>query len=143
MAEDGEDRRAHLEMIQGVIGRMSTNSFSVKSWAVGLVAGVFALAASKDATTVNPSLFVVALVPILAFWGLDAYYLWQEKLFRALYDDARRSAVPASAGDFSMSTEAYTKKILFRRVVWAGVLRALYLPLAALVVALALVLHLG
>lgn len=38
----------HLEMIQGVISRMASNSFALKGWAVTLVAGIFALS-SKDA----------------------------------------------------------------------------------------------
>ena len=38
----------HLEMIQGVINRMASNSFMLKGWAVTLAAGIFALA-SKDA----------------------------------------------------------------------------------------------
>ena len=38
----------HMEMIQGVINRMASNSFALKGWTVTLVAGIFALA-SKDA----------------------------------------------------------------------------------------------
>ena len=34
----------HLQMIQGVISRMASNSFALKGWAVTLVAGIFALA---------------------------------------------------------------------------------------------------
>ena len=37
----------HLEMVQGVINRMASNSFMLKGWAVTLVAGIFALA-GKD-----------------------------------------------------------------------------------------------
>ena len=32
----------HLEMVQGVINRMASNSFMLKGWAVTLVAGIFA-----------------------------------------------------------------------------------------------------
>ena len=42
-----ENKIRHLEMIQGVINRMASNSFMLKGWAVTLVAGIFALAA-KD-----------------------------------------------------------------------------------------------
>ena len=43
-----EDRRKHLELIQGVITRLAGNSFSIKSWAVGLITVLGSLAA-KDA----------------------------------------------------------------------------------------------
>ena len=30
------------------------------------------------------------VLPALIFWGLDAYYLQQERLYRALYDHVRK-----------------------------------------------------
>jgi hypothetical protein len=83
-AED--DFRKHLDLIQGVIGRLAGNSFSVKTWAVGLIAVLGGLAA-KDA---NTRMACALLLPALCFWGLDAYYLRQERLFRKLYDGAVR-----------------------------------------------------
>ena len=79
------DRPRHLEMIQSVISRMSNHSFLLKGWSVTLSAAILALAA-KDA---SPHLVWVALMPIAAFWGLDAFYLRQERLYRALYDHVR------------------------------------------------------
>jgi hypothetical protein len=80
------DRVKHLEFVQGVINRLAGNSFSIKGWSVTLVAALFALAA-KDA---NPLYAVVAALPAFCFWGLDAYYLRQERLFRGLYDVIRK-----------------------------------------------------
>ena len=31
-------------------------------------------------------------MPLLVFWILDAYYLWQERLFRAVYDSIRQKS---------------------------------------------------
>jgi hypothetical protein len=45
----------------------------------------------------------LALLPALVFWGLDAYYLRQERAYRKLYDDARSGAVEP----FSMDASAY------------------------------------
>ena len=45
-----ENKLKHLELIQGIINRMASNSFALKGWAVTLVAGIFALA-SKDTDT--------------------------------------------------------------------------------------------
>lgn len=86
----------HLEMIQGVINRMASNSFALKGWAVTLVAGIFVLA-GKDTDKIY---FLVAYLPILVFWGLDSYYLLQERLYRALYDKVR--LLPEDEVDFSM-----------------------------------------
>ena len=47
----------------------------------------------------------MGLVPVLIFWGLDGYFLWQERLFRALYDHIR--AMDAAEIDFSMDVSAF------------------------------------
>lgn len=88
---------SHLEMIQGVINRMAGNSFALKGWAVTLVAGIFALS-SKDA---DRTYFIVAYIPIIVFWFLDSYYLLQERLFRSLYEDARKPN--STVTNFSMN----------------------------------------
>ena len=80
-----EELVKHLEFIQAIIARQASNAFLLKTWSVTLVAALFALAA-KD---VNASFAYLALVPVLMFWGLDAYYLWQEKRFRDLYNWVR------------------------------------------------------
>lgn len=88
----------HLQMVQEVIKRMASNSFSLKGWAVSLVAGIFALSSKES----DKMYFLVAYIPCIIFWGLDAYYLRQERLFRALYDMVRLKHQPAS--NFSMDT---------------------------------------
>lgn len=91
----------HLEFIQNIISRMANNSFLIKGWSVTLVAALFALAA-KDA---NESYIMLAYFPAILFALLDAYYLYQEKLFRDLYDKVRGVEDP----DYDMSTEEFTK----------------------------------
>ncbi|WP_445356220.1 hypothetical protein ACJJI5_10425 [Microbulbifer sp. EKSA008] len=77
--------QGHLEMIQGVVNRLSHNSFLLKGWAVVLVSALFALAA-KDK---NNLFIILAYFPAVSFWCLDGYFLWQERLFRKLYDHVR------------------------------------------------------
>ena len=98
---DMENKRQHLEMIQGVISRMAGNLFFLKGWAITLIAALFALAA-KDA---NLKYIIVAYFPVLIFWILDGYFLSQERLFRDLYDDVRKREEKDI--DFSMDTRAY------------------------------------
>ncbi len=103
----------HLSLVQGVINRLAGNSFALKGWSVTLVSALLALAA-KDA---DLWLVAVALLPALTFWGLDGYFLAQERLFRVLYVRLidPEDAVPA----FSMTTESLTaqgwRKALFSR----------------------------
>src|SRR5215831_11819226 len=82
-----ENTIKHLQLIQAVITRLAQNSFAYKGWAITLVAAIFALAVKEVR---SPYLLIVALLPTIAFWGLDAYYLRQERLFRALYNAVRQ-----------------------------------------------------
>lgn len=100
-----EHKIAHLQMIQGVINRMAGNSFLLKGWSVTLVSALFALAAAAS----NEMFVALALLPALAFWTLDGYFLQQERLFRALYDKVR--IIEASAVDFSMNTSAVKEQV--------------------------------
>ena len=96
-----ESKLKHLEIIQGVVNRLATDSFRLKGWTVVLVTALFVLLAKEDRLNVA----YIALIPVLVFWGLDGYYLWQERLFRALYDDVR--TLKESEIDFSMDTRAF------------------------------------
>ena len=88
----------HLELIQGVVNRLSTNSFLLKGWSVVLVSALFALSAGDS----NPAFVFLAYIPAFVFWGLDGYFIWEEKKFRKLYDHVRR--LEEADVDFSMDT---------------------------------------
>lgn len=92
-----ENKHKHLEMVQSVINRMASNSFLLKGWTVTLVAGVLALASKES----EQLFFLVVFVPIIIFWGLDSYYLLQERLYRGLYDVIRTKS--DNEIDFSMN----------------------------------------
>jgi hypothetical protein len=79
---------------------MAVNSFLIKGWGVTLVAALFALAANKA----NPDFVLIAYFPVIMFWLLDGYFLWQERLFRNLYDHVR--SLSEDAIDFSLNTES-------------------------------------
>lgn len=82
--ENGENKRTHLQMIQSIIARMGENSFSLKKWSIGMMIAIFAFAGDS-----THEASIIALVPLIVFWFLDAYYLMLERKFRALYDDVR------------------------------------------------------
>jgi len=71
----------HLDYLQNVISRMSHNSFLIKGWTITFISLLFILAVNDS----NYWFLILSLFPLLCFWGLDAYYLRQERLFRKLY----------------------------------------------------------
>lgn len=81
-----ESKLKHLEIIQSVVSRMAGNSFMLKGWSVTLVSALFALAA-KDSNTL---FLFVSYIPCVCFWVLDAYFLRQERLYRALYNQVAK-----------------------------------------------------
>lgn len=89
----------HLEFIQAVIARMSTNSFLFKGWAITIAAGISAFAAVDT----RAGLIIIALVSTIMFWGLDGYYLWLERCFVKMHNAV--AAKPSSEIDFAMSPD--------------------------------------
>lgn len=133
-----EDPVKHLEFIQNVINRMANNSFLLKGWTVTLVAALFALAAQNT----NPWFGVLAFLPTIAFWILDAYYLRQERLFRELYNDIRVKDAPTlqSEGPFSMNTEPFEKDVESRfDMMLSPTLRLFYITIIVAIAVLIIV----
>lgn len=96
--DDKEQVIRHLEMIQGVINRLSHNSFLIKSWSMAILsAGIILIARSE----IQSDWFILAfIVLIFGSWILDGYFLWQERLLRGVYNDVRKRETT----DFSMDT---------------------------------------
>ena len=124
---ENNNKITHLEMVQGIINRMASNSFMLKGWAVTLVAGIFALA-SKDTDKLY---FLIAYIPIVVFWGLDSYYLLQERLYRALYNKVRLLnekdvdfSMKATKEEFNIEKNRFFSCLLSKTEIW------FYLPLA-------------
>ncbi len=77
----------HLEFIQGVVNRLGNNSFLLKGWSMTvLVAGSLLMVRLRPD---KPLLALTLLLPVIGFWLLDAYFLWQERLFRDEYNRVR------------------------------------------------------
>ena len=95
----------HLEMIQGVVNRLSGNSSSLKGWGVVLISALFAISTKES----SRFLVFVTFLPALAFWILDSYYLRQERLFREHYNQVRN--MDESDIDFSMDTSSVEEEV--------------------------------
>lgn len=98
MSNFTEQKIKHLELVQAVITRMAGNSFLLKGWSVTLVSALFALA-SKEA---DVRYVLVSYFPAVMLWFLDGYFLFQERLFRNLYNQVRLAQ--SGETDFSMDT---------------------------------------
>lgn len=97
-------KTAHLEMIQGIVNRLSQNSFLLKGWTVVVVSGLLAVGAVRTESFLG----YLALVPVVAFWWLDAYFLREEKSFRDLFDYVR--VLDEEEIDFSMDRTVVADK---------------------------------
>jgi hypothetical protein len=78
----------HLEFIQNIINRHNSNSFMLKGWAVTISSALFAIAG----TVKEPLIVLIALAPIGIFWGLDSFYLSNERCFIDLYNAVSKGA---------------------------------------------------
>lgn len=133
-----ENKIKHLELVQNIIARMANNSFMLKGWAVTLVAGIFALA-GKDADKLY---FLVAYVPVVVFWGLDAYYLLQEKLYRSLYDKVRVTeeddidfSLKITQEEYESDDNSYSNCLISTTELW------FYLPLLLVCTGIIIITH--
>ncbi len=98
-------KEKHLEMIQNIISRMAGNSFLLKGWSVIIISALFALSAKES----NSNLIIVAYLPAISFWILDSFFLWQERMYRKLYDSIRSR--DESMIDFSLDAYSYKKSV--------------------------------
>lgn len=133
-----ENKLKHLELIQSVINRMASNSFMLKGWAVTLVAGIFALA-GKDT---DKMYFLVAYIPVIVFWFLDAYYLLQERLYRSLYEKVCKT--DEKNIDFSLKAttkEFNNNKNCFCSCLFSKTEIGFYVPLAVVCTGIIVVTH--
>jgi len=105
---------------------MAQNSFIIKGWAVTLCSALLALS-GKDA---NQLFALLALLPALTFWWLDAFYLATERAFRAKYEEL--------AGELGMSLSLGSPA---GAATWPSALgaRVVYLPYGTIIVVAILV----
>jgi hypothetical protein len=122
----------HIEFVQQVITRMNGNSFQLKTWAVTLTAGLFALSERS-----NPWFALLALVPIFVFWLIDAYYLKLERRYRHLYDDlCLHAGTPsyAQGKHYSMKLSDYALPVVrWRSCAFSRTQVWIYFPLLVIV----------
>ena len=117
---DKEQVIKHLEIIQSIINRLANNSFLIKSWSMTIIS-VAILFISKN-QNYSHCIILSFLIPILGFWILDGYFLWQERIFREIYNDVRKQ----ESTNFEMSISDQTKKIKWTNSIFSKTLNIFY-----------------
>ncbi len=131
---ENPNKIAHLEFIQNTITRMSSNSFTLKGWCVTIIAALIALSIKESSFW----LYLFTIVPTVAFWLLDSYYLLQERLFRHLYNNVRTKSEEKI--DFSFDINPYKKEESYWKIVFDnGSTTGFYLPLILLLLLICII----
>ena len=100
----------HLEMIQAIIHRLGNNSFLAKGGSVTILVAAMVLVAKQDLQ--NPYIVLLLLLLIVRFWILDGYFIWQERLFRQVYEEIRQQ----DDTDFKMNVGKHRNKPKCNRI---------------------------
>ena len=99
-----ENKRKHLEFIQGIISRMAGNLFFLRGWTITLIGALLALFSKNNSPDY---VFYFLIVIVLIFWILDGYFLSQERSYRDLYNHVRK--LKEEDIDFSLDISEYQK----------------------------------
>jgi hypothetical protein len=115
-----------VDLIQSVIKRMASNSFLMKGWTVTLVVGSLLLNGNKNHV-------LIAFIPLIVFWYLDAYFLWQERMYRQLYKWVIENRLKTDEHLFDLNAYRFRDKVSSRwGVMFSDTLLPFYVSIAIL-----------
>ena len=92
-----DEKFQYLQMIQEVIGRMSTISSVIKGFSITLAVAIVTILSGD---LMNDWMVWIFILPLISLIALDIYYLALEKKYRALYEDVRTNKHPV---DYSLT----------------------------------------
>lgn len=116
-----------IDIIQDIIKRMAFNSFMIKGWAITLVVVTLLLKGTKYQV-------LIAFIPLLVFWFLDAYFLWQERMYRKLYDWVISNRLKTDEYLFDMNAYRFKDTVQSKfRIMFSITLEWLYGSIAVLI----------
>lgn len=119
-----ETKSKHIDLVQSIITRMAQNSFVIKGWMITIVVGLFLFLQNNN---LKNNLFIY-LAPIIGFWFLDSYYLWQERLYRKLY--ASLISDLKGGSDLKLSVEEFKNCTKYSSALFSITEILTYLPVA-------------
>jgi len=125
-----------ISIIQDIIKRMGFNSFMIKGWAITLVVVTLLLKGTEYQVG-------IAFIPLLVFWFLDAYFLWQERMYRKLYEWVVTNRLKTDEYLFDMNAYRFEDKVQSRlRIMFSITLGWFYGSIAILLVIYSVVIFL-
>ena len=143
MSTDADDDKLpshmlkEIEVIQDIIKRMANNSFLIKGWALTLVVATLLLKVPRYESW-------IAFIPLLMFWFLDSYFLWQEKLYRELYNWVVTNRLSTNEHLFDLSTRRFEEIVRsVYRTMWSITLVWFYGFIGTLIVIYIIVSFMG
>ena len=117
-----------VDIIQDIIKRMAFNSFMIKGWAITLVVVALLLKGTEYQVW-------IAFIPLLVFWFLDAYFLWQERMYRKLYEWVVNNRMKTDEYLFDMNAYRFKDEVQSRfRIMFSITLGWFYGSIAILIV---------
>ena len=117
-----------IDIVQDIIKRMAFNSFIIKGWAITLVVATLLLKGTELQV-------LIAFIPLLGFWVLDAYFLWQERMYRKLYDWVISNRLKTDEHLFDMNAYRFKDEVQsICRIMVSITLRWFYGPIAVLII---------
>jgi len=117
-----------IDLIQNIIKRMASNSFLIKGWTITLVVATLLLKGKKYQV-------LIAFIPLLVFWFLDAYFLWQERMYRKLYDWVIKNRLSTDEYLFNMNAYRFKNEVQSKfRIMFSITLGWFYGSIAILVI---------
>jgi len=124
-----------IDIIQDIINRMAFNSFIIKGWTITLVVVSLLLKGIEKYQV------WIAFIPLIVFWVLDAYFLWQERMYRKLYEWVINNRLKTEEYLFDMDAYRFKDKIQsIPRIMFSLTLGWFYGSIALLIIIYALIL---
>ncbi len=124
-----------IDIIQDIIKRMAFNSFMIKGWAITLVVLTLLLKGTEKYQV------WLAFIPLLVFWFLDAYFLWQERMYRKLYEWVINNRLKTEEYLFDMNAYRFKNEVQsMPRIMFSITLGWFYGSIAILVIIYTLIL---
>ena len=118
-----------IDIIQDIIKRMAFNSFMIKGWAITLVVVALLLKGTTQYQT------WIGFIPLLVFWFLDAYFLWQERMYRKLYEWVINNRLKTDEYLFDMNAYRFKSQVQSKfRIMFSITLGWFYGIIAILVI---------
>ena len=125
-----------IDIIQDIIRRMAFNSFMIKGWAITLVVVTLLLKGTGYQVW-------IAFIPLLVFWFLDAYFLWQERMYRKLYEWVIKNRLKTDEYLFDMNAYRFKDEVQSRfRIMFSITLGWFYGSIAILIVIYSIIIFL-